>query len=62
MDKEKNICARRGKIVEADKHTIDYFIPKCHGRIDGIRNPIPLCKVCNRAKSSRMMSSEEYCS
>lgn len=59
--KTDGICAKCGKRVEDDKRTIDHFIPKYHGGTDDIRNLIPLCKACNRAKSSRLMSTEECC-
>ncbi len=59
--KTDGICAKCGKIVEVDKRTIDHFIPKYHGGTDDSRNLIPLCKACNRAKSSRLMSLEECC-
>ena len=59
--KTDGICAKCGKKVEADKRTIDHFIPKYHGGTDDIRNLIPLCKACNRAKSSRLISIEECC-
>ena len=59
--KANGICAKCGRAVETDKRTIDHFIPKYHGGIDDIRNLIPLCKACNRAKSSRLMSIEECC-
>ena len=59
--KTDGICAKCGKKVDDDKRTIDHFIPKYHGGTDDIRNLIPLCKTCNRAKSSRLMSIEECC-
>ena len=59
--KTNGICAKCGKAVETDKRTIDHFIPKYRGGTDDIRNLIPLCKACNRAKSSRLMSIDECC-
>ena len=59
--KTNGICTKCGRAVEVDKRTIDHFIPKYHGGTDDIRNLIPLCKACNRAKSSRLMSIEECC-
>ena len=44
-----------------DKQTIDHFIPKYYGGTDDFRNLIPLCKACNRAKGSRLMTVEECC-
>ncbi len=59
--KTGGVCAKCGKAVESDKGTIDHFIPKYHGGTDDIRNLIPMCRACNRAKSSRLMSIEECC-
>ena len=59
--KTGGVCAKCGKAVELDKRTIDHFIPKYHGGTDDIRNLIPMCKACNRAKGSRLMSIEDCC-
>ena len=59
--KTGGVCAKCGKAVEPDKRTIDHFIPQYHGGTDDIRNLIPMCRACNRAKSSRLMSIEECC-
>lgn len=59
--KSNGLCAKCGKAIPADKQTIDHFIPKYHGGTDDFRNLIPLCKACNRAKGSRLMSVEECC-
>ena len=59
--KSNGLCAKCGKAIQDDKQTIDHFIPKYHGGTDDFRNLIPLCKACNRAKGSRLMSVEECC-
>ena len=59
--KSNGLCAKCGKAIPDDKQTIDHFIPKYHGGTDDFRNLIPLCKACNRAKGSRLMSVEECC-
>ena len=59
--KSNGVCAKCGKPTEMDKRTIDHFIPKYHGGTDDISNLIPMCRACNRAKSSRLMSIEECC-
>lgn len=59
--KSNGLCAKCGKAVSIDKWTIDHFIPKYHGGTDDFRNLIPLCKACNRAKGSRLMTVEECC-
>lgn len=59
--KSNGLCAKCGKAVSTDKQTIDHFIPKYHGGTDDFRNLIPLCKACNRAKGSRLMTVEECC-
>ena len=59
--KSNGLCAKCGKAIQEGKQTIDHFIPKYHGGTDDFRNLIPLCKACNRAKGSRLMSVEECC-
>ena len=59
--KSNGLCAKCGKATPVDKQTIDHFIPKYHGGTDDFRNLIPLCKACNRAKGSRLMTVEECC-
>ena len=59
--KSNGLCAKCGKAVPIDKWTIEHFIPKYYGGTDDFRNLIPLCKACNRAKGSRLMSVEECC-
>jgi hypothetical protein len=54
--KSNGLCAKCGKAIQDDKQTIDHFIPKYHGGTDDFRNLIPLCKACNRAKGSRLIS------
>ena len=36
------------------------IIPKYHGGIDAFDNLIPLCKMCNKAKGSRIMKREDF--
>lgn len=59
--KTAGVCAKCGREVDSDKRTIDHFIPKYHGGTDDIRNLIPLCKACNKAKGSRIMDLDECC-
>ena len=52
-------CAKCGKSTPKDKQTIDHFIPKYHGGTDDMDNLIPMCKKCNKAKGSRIISIDE---
>ncbi|MBE5837444.1 HNH endonuclease [Butyrivibrio sp.] len=60
MAKTGGVCAACGKQLERQKVTIDHYVPKYHGGTDDERNLLPLCRNCNRQKSSRMVVAEDY--
>ena len=50
--KTNGVCAHCGKAASGTNRTIDHFIPRSKGGTFDMRNLIPLCKDCNKAKSN----------
>ncbi|MCR5769711.1 MAG: HNH endonuclease, partial [Butyrivibrio sp.] len=60
LRKTDGVCARCGRQIPINKVTIEHYIPKYRGGMDDERNLLPLCRICNKQKGSRLVSVEEY--
>ena len=60
LKKTDGVCACCGREICFEKVTIDHYVPKYRGGTDDPRNLLPLCKVCNQRKGSRIVAITEY--
>lgn len=60
LNKTDGVCARCGRMIPLEKVTIEHYVPKYRGGGDDERNLLPLCKICNKQKGSRIVTAEEY--
>ena len=54
--KSNGLCAHCGKVIYGHNQTIDHFIPKALGGTFDTRNLMPLCRECNKIRSTKAIN------
>ena len=58
--KTNGICSHCGKHTPGNLRTVDHYIARANGGTDDLRNLMPLCKPCNKAKGCKVIEPYDY--
>lgn len=58
--KTNGVCAHCGRRASSREQTVDHYIPKSYGGGYDVRNLVPLCKDCNRARDNRIINARVF--